>query len=102
MLEKKILSHPSLILSADIQAICVPLKEISIEYFSHVSVEGGVHFSALSTHPKFAEIYCQKKYYNFDLHMAKLHQSEQYVLWDTLELKKESRQLHDDFKSFGL
>ena len=36
MLEKKILTHPSLVFTVDIQAICAPLKETKIEYFSHV------------------------------------------------------------------
>lgn len=99
---KKILTHPSLVFAGDLQAICAPLKALNIFYFSHVRVDKAGAFSALGLRPEFVKLYLDKKYYNFDIHMAQLRLSEQYILWDTIERKKESEQLYNDFKDFGL
>lgn len=102
MSNKKVETHPSLIFADDIKAICAPLKDLGIHYFSHVCVDEKGGFAALGMNPEFAKLYAEKKYYNFDIHMAKLRQPEQYILWDMVTLKKESRELNEDFKSFGI
>lgn len=100
--DKKILTHPSLVFARDLRDICSPLNTLNITYFSHVRVDNKGNFTALGLEPEFARLYAEKKYYNFDIHMAKLRLPEQYIVWDTIERKKESKQLYDDFQSFGI
>lgn len=100
--DKKITSHPSLVHARDLRAICAPLQALNITYFSHVRVNAKGQFSALGLEPEFVRLYLDKKYYNYDIHMARQPFTEQYVLWDTVERTQESKQLYDDFKAFEL
>ena len=99
---KKLLTHPALVLANDLQEICAPLKMLNIDYFAHVQIDQDNSYAALSLHPEFIKLYHEKKYYNFDIHMAQRRLPEQYILWDTVERKKESQQLYDDLKASGL
>jgi len=99
---KKIANHPSLLFAEDLREICAPLKTLNITYFSHVQIDAEGRFAALGMQPEFAKLYFEKQYYNFDIHMAQLRQPEQYILWDDIELSKETKQLNEDFLSFDL
>lgn len=99
---KKILTHPSIVFANDLQAICAPLKALDIAYFSHARLDKNGSFAAVAIQPEFFKLYLEKKYYDFDIHMAQQRLPEQYILWDSIEMKKESKQLDDDFKGFGL
>jgi DNA-binding CsgD family transcriptional regulator len=101
-MNSKIITHPSLVFANDLERICEPLQKIGIAYFSHVRINEQNLFSALGLQPEFVKLYLSKKYYNFDLHMAKLNLSEHYVLWDTIERTHESKELYSDFQDFGL
>lgn len=100
--QKKILTHPSLVFAQDLKEICSPLHDLSIAYFSHVRIDAKGHFSALGLEPDFVQLYLEKRYYNYDIHMVQQRLSEQYILWDAIERTKESKALYDDFKKFKL
>jgi DNA-binding CsgD family transcriptional regulator len=99
---KKIFNHPSLIFANELKEICAPLKALNIAYFSHGRVDAKGTFTAISSEPDFFKLYLEKKYYNFDIHMANQRMPEQYILWDTFQGDKESRNLEEDFISFNL
>lgn len=94
--------HPSLVYNKVLKEICKPLEKLGILYFSHVHIDETGKFSALGLEPEFVKIYFEKEYYRFDIHMAKSRLTEQYVLWDSIERIKESKELFDDFISFSL
>lgn len=94
--------HPSLAYSQELKEICKPLEKLGIFYFSHVHIDESGKFSALGLEPEFVKIYFEKEYYRFDIHMAQSRLMEQYVLWDSIERVKESRELFNDFLSFSL
>lgn len=100
--EKKILLHPSLNFAEDLKQICDPLKKLHISYFAHVHIDERGRCSSLGLQPEFAKLYHEKEYYRYDIHMAGFEASEQYVLWDAIEIKNETRSLEDDFRSFSL
>lgn len=102
MLNTKVTKHPSLLFASDLEKICEPLQEIGVRYFSNVRIDANNNFSALGLQPEFVKLYFSKKYYNFDLHMAKNKLPEQYIIWDNIERVKESKELYDDFQDFGL
>lgn len=99
-LESFLKQHPSLHYAEDIKNICAPLSELGIVYFSHVIIDEQFKMSCLGIRPEFFKLYFEKGYYHFDLHMAKISNHEQYILWDTVERKKQTKNLHEDFMSF--
>jgi len=99
---KKIITHPSLIYADDLKDICAPLKALGIDYFAHVNVDEKSRFSALGMKPEFVKLYFEKKYYNYDIHMMNSRLSEEYVIWDTVERDRGSKNLYDDLSSFSI
>jgi len=99
---KKVISHPSLIYADDLKDICKPLNSLDIAYFAHVNIDERHRFSALGMQPEFVKLYFEKKYFNYDIHMAKSRMTEQYVVWDTIERNRESKELYDDLNGFSL
>lgn len=93
--------HPALNYAEDLKMICQPLSELGIVYFSHVHIDELSRMSCLGIRPEFFKLYFDKGYYNYDLHKASINVSEQYILWDTIERKKQSKNLHEDFMSFN-
>ena len=100
--ENIISSHPSFTLASDIANICAPLKALNIHYFGHAQISDKQQISTLGNSPDFTELYYQKEYYRFDLHMAPIQQKESYVIWDNIKRKKESECLFNDFMDFNL
>lgn len=101
MNSKKILTHPSLVFANELKGICAPLKALNIVYFGHARVDEKGVFTAMSSEPDFLKLYLEKKYYNFDIHMAKLQLSEQFVLGDAIERQKGTEELYHDFNAFN-
>jgi DNA-binding CsgD family transcriptional regulator len=95
-------NHPSLRYTREIYDICRPLQVFNITYFAHVNIDQHGQFSALSNNPQFIEHYLKNKYYNCDIHMAKSHKSNTYILWDNIELIGESMKLHLESFAFGV
>lgn len=100
-IEKFLKSHPALNYAADLSAICSPLQLLNIVYFSHVQIDKNKNMSGLGIVPDFFNLYFQKKYYNFDLHMAKPGVGEEYIIWDAIKRQKQSYSLHQDFMIFN-
>jgi hypothetical protein len=100
-LQKFLKSHPTLNYAADLAAICAPLEQLNIVYFSHAHIDKQKDMSCLATVPDFFNLYFQKGYHNFDLHMAKSGLGEEYIIWDAIQRKKQSFQLHQDFMMFN-
>lgn len=93
--------HPSLILNQDIQHICNPLKRLNIDYFAHVLVTPDNQFSAIATSSGFTEHYLKNKYYNVDLHMAKMKNLE-FIMWDMIDRHGSTAKMHHEAASFGV
>lgn len=99
---KQISNHPAFTYAAELKAICEPLHLLDIAYFSHVRVDSSHRVAGLGLEPKFVKLYIEKKYYNFDIHMLKFTQPEQFILWDAIDIDKESKQMDDDFQHLGM
>ena len=97
----KIEDHLSLQHGDEIKAICKPLEALGLTYFSHVHIDEKHQFAALGMDPKFGHHYFSKEYYKFDLHMAKHINTEQIIIWDTIERAKETKAMHQDFGAHG-
>lgn len=93
--------HPALHYAEDIQAICSPLGFLDIVYFSHIQIDKQGYLAGIGNVPDFFHLYFEKGYYNFDLHMAKPNQVEEYTVWDAVQRKKQSFELHQDFMLFN-
>ncbi|HLB42186.1 MAG TPA: LuxR C-terminal-related transcriptional regulator [Gammaproteobacteria bacterium] len=102
MMTYNIGNHPSLRYTREVYDICRPLQVLNITYFAHVNIDKNGQFSALSNNPQFIEHYLKNKYYNCDIHMAKNHKSNSYILWDNIELTGESLKLHLESFAFGV
>jgi DNA-binding CsgD family transcriptional regulator len=100
-IKKLIQAHPTFNASAEIKAICAPLKMLGIVYFSHAHIDKQNTLSGLGNIPEFVRLYFEKGYYNFDVHMNKALSGETYVLWDTVQRVKQSEAMHQDFMSFN-
>lgn len=100
-IRKFVNNHPVVNHAETIRAICRPLNLLNIKYFSHVRITDKNQFSALATTPGFFETYFNKRYFNYDLHMANVEASEKLIIWDLLQLKKQSSAMHQDFMSFN-
>jgi DNA-binding CsgD family transcriptional regulator len=93
--------HPSILHGDMIDAICLPLQKLGINYFSHVNVSKQNEFSGISSSAQFSELYFRNKYYLFDSHQDNMPDGEYYLLWDQMPLTGETRQLEDDFNACG-
>jgi DNA-binding CsgD family transcriptional regulator len=86
----------------EVADICRPLHLLGIDYFSHVKITNKKNFSALSLNPAFGEHYLNKKYYSADIHLANSKQLGKFVLWDSIEVLAETKQLNEDSAAFGV
>ena len=100
-INKFLQQHPALIYAEDLREICKPLELLDIVYFSHAHIDAEQKFSGLGIVPEFFELYFKKGYFSYDIHMANPQLKEEYILWDCVERKKESQELHQDFMSFN-
>lgn len=101
-MQRKIKSYPPLTHAEDLKQICQPLQQLDIHYFAHVHINSQEQFSAIGLRPEFVKLYLEKEYYNYDIHMAKTQAKESYVLWDFIDLDKQSRALEDDSNAFNI
>jgi len=100
-INKFLQQHPAINYAADIRDICQPLQLLDIVYFSHVHIDANQQMSAIANVPEFFELYFNKGYHNYDLHKATQSNGEEYVLWDFVNRKKQSQDMHQDFMSFN-
>ncbi|GAB4392995.1 MAG: hypothetical protein Tsb005_09350 [Gammaproteobacteria bacterium] len=92
--------HPAITQATELKTLCQPLTKFGIKYFSYVRITEGKQFSAIGLQPEFIRLYYQKQYFNCDVHMFNQLQQEQYILWDTLKLKRKTKTLDNDFIRF--
>lgn len=102
MAVNKISTHPCLQYADELRTICQPLNQINITYFGYAFIDKQGQFSVLNNDPHFLEHYLNKNYYNADIHLAELNQSNNYIVLDSLELTKESKSINDDAMKFGI
>lgn len=94
--------HPSFSHNADFNAICQPIFDLGMSYFSHAQVDiKKKTVVGIGSCPDFLKLYLEKGYHQYDLHMLAAPNSEQHILWDAVERKRESKSLHEDFMSFN-
>jgi DNA-binding CsgD family transcriptional regulator len=93
--------HPSIVHAADLAKICEPLLNLNISYFSHVNIDQSGKFSSISNSPGLERHYLEKKYYNVDIHMAKIEQLPNYYIWDAIELCGDSSRMYHEAGEFG-
>jgi DNA-binding CsgD family transcriptional regulator len=67
-----------------------------------VKIDQENRFSAIGLKPEFAKLYLEKAYFNYDIHMAKTQAEKGYILWDLIELDKESKELYDDCHEYNI
>jgi hypothetical protein len=94
--------YPPFTHAQDLLEICQPLAKMGIDYFAHVHVDNQNQFSAIGLKPDFAKIYVEKSYYNYDIHMASQCTEENYIVWDFLDLKNQSKELREDLHHFDM
>lgn len=100
-IDKFLKAHPTITHNADLQEICAPLKDIDLVYFSHANLDEKNRLSVLALNADFFQLYFNKGYHQFDLHLGSLPEGEHLILWDAIIRKKESKALHEDFMSFN-
>lgn len=93
--------NPSFKHSDTLNDICNPLRQWDISYFSHVRMNHQKQMHCLAQAPQFLRHYIEKGFYNFDIHHLQPDTNEQYLLWDLVERKGLSKQMHDDFLAYG-
>lgn len=93
--------HPTIAYHGDISAICSPLKKMGISYFAHVNIQNNA-FSALTNNPAFQCHYIDNQYYNADIHMASSGLINDFFVWDAVERRGKSLQLHQEAAQFGV
>lgn len=101
-LKDKIKSYPPLTYAEDLSQICRPIEKLGIQYFAHVQIDQDNQFSAIGMKPEFARLYLEKSYYNYDIHQAKNHAERSYILWDIVELDKQSLALKEDCQGHNI
>lgn len=94
--------HPNLLHARDIKEVCTPLKQLGIVYFSHVVIDDKDRFSSIGMSPEFAKLYCEKKYYNHDIHQAKFSNQLPYIIWDNIPKDNKMADLYADFNDLSL
>lgn len=82
--------------------ICEPLQQLGITYFGHVRIDETGHFSAINNNPEFHSYYMDKKYYNYDIFMAKENRHTDFVIWDNVHQTGKSSALYREGFDFGL
>lgn len=97
----KVKDHAAILHADLMQGICKPLETLGITYFSHVHIDNEHQFSGMGLSPEFATHYINQKYYKFDIHMASLSNTEQFIIWDTINRSAASKSMHDDFAAHG-
>ncbi len=99
---RKINNHPTIEYTDEIQAICKPLLNLNINYFTHVNIDNASNFSAISTHPEFHKHYLKQCYYHADIHLSDIATHCNFILWDALESSGESTQMQQDAGDFKI
>ena|SRR3990167_5346266 len=100
-MNKYIDQHPSITCHQDISEICRPLQKLNITYFCHVNINDQ-RFSALTNNPGFHRHYLNNEYYNADIHMDNNQLIKDYFIWDSIERRGKSQQMHQDASEFGV
>ena len=93
-------NHPTITCQQELKEICRSLEEINIVYFAHVHLKGK-SITGISLCPDFFKIYLEKEFYKYDLHMANLPINKQHIVWSTVGIKKQTREMHKCFTSFN-
>ena len=100
---KTFLRHHPMYSQADaLKEITKPLEKLGINYFSQVRIDNQKNLSCFGNDPHFANLYFEKGYQQYDLHMLNQTKPENYILWDLVGLKGRSKDLHQDFINFNL
>ena len=99
---KKIHSHPSVLCANSLVDICKPLEKLNINYFGHALLSTKGELSALNNHPEFLLHYLRNHYYNADIHTANTTDLGKYVIWDNIELDRESDKMNREAIDFGV
>lgn len=93
--------HPIFTHSEAINALCKPLFDLGLTYFSHAHIDEHQKLTALSTCPRFSKTYFEKNYHLFGLHQLPSTEEENDYLWDVLPQTQQSLEVESDFNSFG-
>jgi DNA-binding CsgD family transcriptional regulator len=93
--------HPSIIHAQEIANIAKPLEHLGIDYFSHVKITEGKHFSAIGMVPEFVKCYLDNQFFNEDIHNYLSPQQNAFILWDLYEGKLCSEKVADAGDQFG-
>lgn len=101
MIEKILKVHPIFNFAEELSALCKPLNLLNINYFSHVKIDSQKRFTAIANNPQFAEHYFKNNYFNADIHMAKKNLGNN-ILWDFMELGRQSQKMHTEAAQFGI
>lgn len=102
MLAKKYKNHACIKYADEIKNICQPLNQIDITYFAHVYFDGHESIAGINNNPYFFEHYLNQRYFNADIHLAKSNNFDNYIVFDSIELAKESRKINEEAKAFGI
>jgi DNA-binding CsgD family transcriptional regulator len=96
--------HVSILSEQDISNICHPLKQLKINYYSHVRVdtEKNIFSSSMCSNKFFMEKYLHSKFYNYDAHMADNETFGNIILWDNLDLCGKSKEVELGSGAFGV
>jgi len=100
-IRKVLKQHPCFTNAGDFSSLCEPLKALGISYFGHARVSADGQLAVFSTSPEYLEHHIRQSYYNFDSLMITPNAKEEYIIWDTVERRGPSKQLHDDFIQHG-
>ena len=93
--------HPSFAHFDVLNAVCKPLAQWQISYFSHVRMNSKKQMYCLAQAPDFLQHYILQGYYNFDVHHLPTNTKEQFLLWDLIDRTGQSEQMHNDFSEYG-
>lgn len=102
MKNNNIKNHPCLTYANELSEICKPLYKLDITYFGYAYINKQSEFSVFNNHAHFLEHYLNNHYYNADIHLANLNQSNNYLILDSIELTKQSKIINDDAVKFGI
>lgn len=100
-MKTKIENHPTITLHDEITTLCSPLHKLGITYFCQATIQDN-QFSAIATNPDFHRYYLNNNYQNADIHMAKEHSDQKYIIWDDIICNGKSAELDDASMKFGI
>ncbi len=97
---KLIKHHPTITCQSDLVEICKPLQKLNIVYFAHVHIDEQSNISGISLCPDFFKIYINHGFHQYDLHMSNLFGKRSHIVWKTVGIKKQSKEMHNYFTRF--